>query len=73
MQSYTRYIDKVTLKGSIRPIGLFTIDLYVDELPESKYPDNLLTKFDKVFFNFLLTKIYFIKKKKKNEESLFKK
>ena len=39
-----RQIDKVTVKGSIEPIGLFTIDMYVDNLPPStdpkeKYPD----------------------------------
>lgn len=38
MQKYTRYIDKVTVKGSIRPIGLYTIDMNVDNLPPSKDP-----------------------------------
>ena len=27
MQSHMREIDKVTVKGSIKPIGLYTIDL----------------------------------------------
>ena len=39
MQRYTRYIDRVTVKGSIRPTGLYTVDMKVDHLPPSKDPD----------------------------------
>lgn len=36
MKRYTRYIDRVTVKGSHFPIGLYTIDMVVDDLPPSK-------------------------------------
>lgn len=39
MKTYIRQIDEVTVKGSIKPIGLFTIDAYVDNLPLSKSKD----------------------------------
>ena len=44
MKRYTRYIDRVTVKGSIRPVGFYTIDMNVDNLPPSKLPDPDLTK-----------------------------
>lgn len=39
MKRFTRYIDRVTVKGSIRPIGLYTIDMVVDGLQPSKDPE----------------------------------
>ncbi len=39
MKRYTRYIDRVTVKGSIKPIGFYTIDMVVDTLPPSKDPE----------------------------------
>lgn len=36
MKNYARYIDRVTVKGSIRPIGLYTVDMDVDNLPPKK-------------------------------------
>jgi hypothetical protein len=36
MKEYTRYIDRVTVKGSIRPIGIYTIDSDCDDLEPSK-------------------------------------
>ena len=42
MKKYTRYIDNVLFKGSINPVGLYTIDYNVDYLPPSKdHKDNL--------------------------------
>lgn len=35
-QTITRQVDCVTLKGSQEPLGLFTLDLNVEELPPSK-------------------------------------
>lgn len=32
MQRYCREIDRTTVKGSIKPIGLFTIDMDIDAL-----------------------------------------
>lgn len=50
MKSYTRYIDRVTVKGSIRPIGLYTVDMDVDNLPVKKEIDPNFTKYDIVSF-----------------------
>ena len=36
VQNLTREIDNVTVKGSIRPIRLFTVDVHTEELAESK-------------------------------------
>ncbi|EGR34324.1 hypothetical protein IMG5_016400 [Ichthyophthirius multifiliis] len=47
MQILARNIDKVTVKGSTRPIGLYTIDLFCDDIQESKYPDQNMAKYDK--------------------------
>ncbi|CAK94539.1 unnamed protein product (macronuclear) [Paramecium tetraurelia] len=40
VKKYTRQIDKVTVKGSVKPIGLFTVEMEADDLPPSKqdYP-----------------------------------
>ncbi|CAK82558.1 unnamed protein product (macronuclear) [Paramecium tetraurelia] len=40
LKKYQRQIDMVTVKGSVRPIGLYTIDIEGDNLPPSKedYP-----------------------------------
>lgn len=38
LKSITRYIDRVTVKGSNEPIGLYTIDVNVNDLPPSKIP-----------------------------------
>ncbi|KAL4493547.1 hypothetical protein ABPG72_004040 [Tetrahymena utriculariae] len=46
MKSYTRYIDRVTVKGSIRPIGLYTVDMDVENMPPKKEADPNLTKHD---------------------------
>ncbi|CAD8159659.1 unnamed protein product [Paramecium pentaurelia] len=35
-KKYLRQIDMVTVKGSVRPIGLHTIDIEADNLPSSK-------------------------------------
>jgi hypothetical protein len=45
MKKYTRYIDRVTVKGSTDPIGLYTIDMDVSNCPPSKIDD--LNKNDK--------------------------
>lgn len=39
MKSLVRFIDRVTVKGSTQPIGLYTIDVNVDDLPASKDPE----------------------------------
>jgi len=39
MKRYMRYIDRVTLIGQDEPIGLYTIDMDVENLPPSKDPD----------------------------------
>lgn len=36
MKKYTRYIDRVTVKGSTKPIGLYTVDMDYENLPRSK-------------------------------------
>lgn len=46
MKRYTRYIDRVTVKGSIRPIGLFTVDMDVENLPQKREVDPNFTKYD---------------------------
>lgn len=46
MKSYARYIDRVTVKGSIRPIGLYTVDMDVENLPQKKEIDPNFTKYD---------------------------
>lgn len=46
LKKYCRYIDRVTVKGSIRPIGLYTVDMDVDNLPVKKEVDPKLTKHD---------------------------
>ena len=46
-KSVARYIDRVTVKGSVRPIGLYTIDTDCDGLPPSKMHENL-SNFEKV-------------------------
>jgi len=56
MKKYARYIDRVTVKGSVRPIGLYIIDMNVDNLPEKNEIDPNFTKFDIVktkIFNYL--------------------
>lgn len=39
MKKYTRYIDRVTVKGSNKPIGLYTVDMDYEDLPRSKGED----------------------------------
>ena len=39
MKRYTRYIDRVTITGSFTPMGLYTVDMDVDDLPPSKEND----------------------------------
>nr|CAC81658.1 adenylyl cyclase [Tetrahymena pyriformis]CAD36506.3 adenylyl cyclase [Tetrahymena pyriformis] len=46
MKSFTRYIDRVTVKGSIRPIGLYTVDMDVENLPPKKELDPNFSKYD---------------------------
>ncbi|CAD8077335.1 unnamed protein product [Paramecium sonneborni] len=36
IKKYLRQIDMVTVKGSVRPIGLYTIDIDADHIPPSK-------------------------------------
>jgi hypothetical protein len=38
MQSICREIDTVTVKGSIKPMRLFTIDIQTDDLDNQKDP-----------------------------------
>ena len=51
MKRYTRYIDRVTVKGSVKPIGLYTVDMLVANLPPSKpqsqYLEEGITKQDR--------------------------
>ena len=39
LKNYCRYIDRVTVKGSIKPMGLYTIDMDYKDLPRSKDDD----------------------------------
>lgn len=40
-KKYFRRVDIVTVKGSIRPIILYTVDIDINELPASKEPLNI--------------------------------
>ncbi len=65
MKKYTRYIDRVTVKGSIRPIGFYTIDTDCNNLPVSKIQENI-TNFEKVtYFYFCIFLNFKVEKKKK--------
>jgi hypothetical protein len=46
LKKFTRYIDRVTFKGSTEPMGLYTIDMIVDNLPPSKDPTEYEKEFD---------------------------
>ena len=47
MKMFTRYIDRVTVKGSSNPIGLYTVDMDYENLPRSKGEDAYnFTKFE---------------------------
>jgi hypothetical protein len=45
VKRFTRQIDMVTVKGSIVPIGFYTIDMEVDNLPVSKDPATAYSEF----------------------------
>lgn len=51
MKKYTRYIDRVTVKGSIRPIGLYTVDMDVEHISVKKEIDPNFSKYDIVSFD----------------------
>jgi len=58
MKKYTRYIDRVTVKGSIRPIGLYTVDMDVEHISVKKEIDPNFSKYDIVKSSFLFYLLY---------------
>lgn len=54
VNKYVRMIDKVTVKGSTQPMGLFTIDMNYDNLPVSADPILKYAELSKDEFRMLL-------------------
>lgn len=56
-----REIDTVTVKGSIQPMRLFTVDIRIDDLVPSKDPMHFKNMREKKFLRYKLRKALFQK------------